>query len=55
MDTERCEVVDCNKEGLSMYELKKNNSVEFHHICEYHDKQAKEGKELNFKESYIKP
>lgn len=55
MEKEICEVVDCDKKGLNRYKLKKNYSVEFHHICDYHDEEAKEGKELNFKQSYIQP
>ena len=55
MEKQNCEVVDCDEKGLTLFELKKNNSVEFHHVCDYHNKEAKQGKELNFEQSYIKP
>ena len=54
MEKEICEVADCHEQGLVTHEISKNTSVEFHQICKYHDKQAKEGKELNFKTSYLK-
>ena len=52
---ECCEVVGCDKQGLIMHEINWNNCYEFHQICEYHDKEAKEGIELNFRNSYCKP
>ena len=51
---ECCEVVGCDKQGLIMHEINWNNCYEFHQICGYHDKEAKEGKELNFRNSYCK-
>jgi len=44
-----CEVADCSREVWYMY---RNKVV--HMICEYHNMELNEGKELKFKNGYVK-